>query len=294
MAVNINDTGFNFLPDVPESKSESDSKSEHKKEVKRAPKEDKLLKSVLKTPKKTTTPVVSSEDEKDALDLRMTISRYADSERFGKYLKEMGFKLKTSDLAKMKKADLESLLDRVKHAVGNRSTKSMIDTLILQGFLAGETLAVRMGAKVQGLTSALMMNEQFLDDLETVRLEYLSFGFVDAKTRLALTTLQTGFVLHTQRNALEGPRPVKQPNPHVSHVNPDIHTDEEATEQKTPVKPVKEPVNEPPKRKRGRPKKVRDEPDNVNSKLILEEIEEHITNPTDSNEARERMGLPSL
>lgn len=265
--MSINDTEIDFFDgvldteqqDVPVSQAQPEVKVKRKpgRPKKLAKEEQSLLKQILsskddndedeKPSKKTTTksktaktPEEQEEEEQECLNIRMKIQRYADNERFGTYLtKQMGFKLDTKSMLKLKQAELEALLKRVQFAIGNRSTTSMVDGLIQQGLLVGEGLAVNVAKlRVQGLTSNLLMNEQFLDDLEAVKLEYLSFGHISPLTRMSLTIAQTGFNLHAGRLMMEKQAMLRQSAPIPNATN-------EAKQAESPNAPTNTPVSSP-------------------------------------------------
>ena len=109
----------------------------------------------------------------------------------------MGFKLTVDSLNKKSETELTELLGRVKYCIANKGDNHEIDNYIKAGLSAAEkTICARTPLKVQGTTAALYANDQFLDDLETLKLEYLTFGSVDYRLRLLLSIGKTGMTMH--------------------------------------------------------------------------------------------------
>lgn len=221
MSLNINDTGLDFSFD-PTPKAPPPSPVE--KEAKPKVEETNLLEQILAKPKPKRKPRApkepkpsqdkktnTSKDGEDKQALIMKLQRYASSERFKKYLKEMGFKLTMATLNKKSIKQLEELLARVRFSIANRGSNEFVDGFIQKGCLGLETVIHnRSKFKVAGTTQLLWQNEQFLDDLEAIKLEYLSFGSVDPKLRMAFTITRTAMTCHAINT---DPRlaPVKRP-----------------------------------------------------------------------------------
>ena len=230
MSININDTDIDFKWSTKsldrEDKDKKDDKpttnirvrdnKETKKKVKEKStsnlKEDKEFMKALHSLSTTITPdkkprnskkmkqpdIPTDEMGEKKQDLIMKLIRYGENARFSKYLKDMSFKLTSGALNNKSVEALEELLSRVRYSIANRSNDTFMDDMIKNGFMNGELLIhMKTRAKIKGTTALLWQNEQFLDDLEAVKLEYLNFGGISPKARLCLTITKTAFICHS-------------------------------------------------------------------------------------------------
>lgn len=146
----------------------------------------------------TTNPDTKEQDEKKQ-NILLALRRYNNSQRFGTYLQENGFKLEAKTLPRKSIEELESILNRVRFAVANKGDGTFSDVLLKKMFVFAETVITKQSGKkanLTGLQQTLWQNEQFLDDLECLKLEYLSFAYVDYKYRLLGTIIQTAMTVN--------------------------------------------------------------------------------------------------
>lgn len=165
-------------------------------------------KTVVKTPK--TKPVKDdmkietnheTEKQKDKVEniekVRLSIHNMLNNERFKDHLKEHGFK--TTGLANKNEKYLRDYLSRIMYCAKNKNTSTVGNT-VLKGVLEStENMITRLsGGKLllMGTSANLFNNENFLDDLELFKMEYMSFANLDYKTNMVITIVNTGIIVN--------------------------------------------------------------------------------------------------
>lgn len=169
------------------------SRAKPKPKTKTKPKEIKLNLEPNKDKKNT-----DEEKQKNIL----CLYRYQNSDRFGKYIKQQGFKF--TNLEKKSLDELESLVNRVRYTVNNKSNGVTLDMMKNACLMVEKGVSIRSKGKLplDGFSDALFSNEGFLDDLERFKLEYLSFATIDYRLRMGYTIISTALMVIGQNKKM--------------------------------------------------------------------------------------------
>jgi hypothetical protein len=128
------------------------------------------------------------------------IERYGNNDRFGKYLKTKGFSLCNQvTLSKKSNTELEELVNRVRFCINTKNSTGISDTVLMKLVHTGETVVTEnSGGEVvlTGLTERLWSNDKFLDLLETLKLEYMSFINIDYRLQLIAIISTTAYEIN--------------------------------------------------------------------------------------------------
>jgi hypothetical protein len=181
------------------------------KKVKTEPVDEKVteinvdeVKEEKKKPKKKAVkvdPEEPSDDHKELINLRMLLQQYANSPVFKAHLEVVCPELYDKKLKKKTQAELKELLADVRMAVANKNTASLGDAEIMAVLLWAERFATQASKNkvmLNGTTSRLFADPNFRDTLEEVKLEYLSFTSLSAKTRIFLHLLKAAYLTHME------------------------------------------------------------------------------------------------
>lgn len=156
----------------------------------------------------------------DAQVLRAQIVRYRQHEHFGPYLKSQGFSRQLEDkvLMKMDAKQLNELKDRIKFSIANKNSGKFYKTLAVGALKIAEPVGEKFGAKIKGvgpksiggLADCCDRSPEFHDLLDEIFMEYNLFGFVGPEKRLLMFIVQTAYMVHGSRAALESMTPEQQ------------------------------------------------------------------------------------
>jgi hypothetical protein len=200
--ISINDTGFDFFAGMQDDKGEDQEPEEPKKRGRppkvKVPKSPRVSKAVAaaKVAESKMDMQALTDEEQERVKLLTILNRYASNQRFGEWLKNNGFKmLFSSTLHKKKNPELLDLLKQVRFSLNNRTNDTMIDTMVKGGLETMETLTTKLSKNkidLTGMTMELYGNEEWVDTLELLKLEYLNFSTMDPKLKFALITAKVG------------------------------------------------------------------------------------------------------
>lgn len=201
--MDINEGEMNIFADLnlqeielEEKKKPTKSKAKAKKSKPEPADDEDEVKPEKKTKKKVSLESVSLEESEKKQALLMILSHYANSKRFSSYLKKSGFKNLTSTSQHKKTiAELEDLVSRVKYACANKSSETS-DEMIKFVMKGTESLITGVsGGKLDVIstTDECFKDENFLDLLEQMKIEYLSFGRMSLPTRFAMSIAGIGY-----------------------------------------------------------------------------------------------------
>ena len=161
-------------------------------------------------------PSGNDEDDNKKQALLMGLARYDDSKRFGEYLRQSGFNLKSKTLPRKSIEELEGLLNRVRFAVQCKNDRVFSDAILRRLFKGMETyITMKSQCKIQldGLQDTLWSNDAFLDDLEAFQLEYATFARINYKYRMIGTILSTAAAVNAiNKSSTSGANPTGQPH----------------------------------------------------------------------------------
>lgn len=135
--------------------------------------------------------------------LLMVARRFLNNDRYKDYLKANGFKA-TDKLEKKSLKDLESYVNHIRYCAGNKRNNKLTNDSIAGVFKVFEAIITKNSKNKMNLTgfsSALFSNEDFLDDLEIFKIEYLSFMNVRYELRMVMTMVQTAFLVHAMNSS---------------------------------------------------------------------------------------------
>lgn len=199
-SISINDTGYDFFAGMGDESKEEEEQQPKKKgrpaKVK-IPKSPRVPKAVAAKVAEAKVDIQAlTEEEQEHIKLLTILNRYASNPRFGEWLKNNGFKmLFSSSLHKKKNGELTDLLKQVRFSLNNRTNDTMIDTMVKGGLETMETLTTKLSKNkidLTGMTMELYGNEEWVDTLELLKLEYLNFSTMDPKLKFALMTMKVG------------------------------------------------------------------------------------------------------
>jgi hypothetical protein len=176
--------GLDALPPVESKKKSSNPKADAGVKAIANVRVDKLLKNQ------------KVERTAEQLKVRMNninlMQRYIKNPRFADYLQKMGLDWSTAEIKKMTDAEVEGYLDTIRHAVNNKQTSNFwtqlyfTGTSIVEGVTQIPTVKPRFD--LLGLTAALQSNDEFLDTLTALELEYGDQTAMSAEKRLFVMT----------------------------------------------------------------------------------------------------------
>jgi hypothetical protein len=189
------------LNDDPEEKKPAKKKSKAKAKVVEPVEEPEPEKPKKK---KKESKALSEQDSENQQKLLMALNNYASSPRLGPYLKTMGFKnLTSSTMHKKSIAELESLVARVRFCANNKTNANFQDQAIKSVMDIGEktvTASSRGKINIIGTTDECFRNEEWLDLLEQVKIEYLSFATMSLPVRFGLSTASIAMMVNSKKN----------------------------------------------------------------------------------------------
>jgi hypothetical protein len=173
----------------------------------------------------------NNETELELRGLRMVVYDYLSSSRFSEHLKTHGFsKLSTTKIEKMKKDELEQLIDQLSFCVAGKSASNYVESLVTGGLPLFEAMMTKYVAEVPGLARSLAANDGFLDLVEEVRLES-RLSVRSPKLRLLICVLQTAtacyYAGHLRKQALEHQKKTQNVSPVVSTTDNELGSDDE-------------------------------------------------------------------
>lgn len=144
------------------------------------------------------------DDPKIKQKLIMSIQKYGNNKRFGKYLKDQGHNFKHAYLKKLNVEELKMELAKQELALSNKSNTSMVDKGIKSVIIFGEqTVSKTTKYKLNGLTDDLYSNEHYLDLVERAKLKHFNVSIkLDPLLEMAFVIGQTAVIVHG-RNSFE-------------------------------------------------------------------------------------------
>lgn len=131
-------------------------------------------------------------DQSAKIDLVETIVKYGKSKRFSRFLQENEIVFDRKFLNTQSLPDLRNCITKIRYLLANRQGSALISKAVIMGLQVLEQ-SVTEFYDVSGLTMSLQGNEEFLDAVEQLKLEY-NFGVNDPKMRLCLTIAQTALI----------------------------------------------------------------------------------------------------
>lgn len=233
---NINDSGIDFFAGLNLQETKPEAKKGGRKPKASKPKSDESPDEVK--PKKTkATPVKLTDEEIEKKEkLLMTLQQYSSSPRLGPYLKKT-FKplLSSSKIPKMTISELEELVTRVRTVCNNKTNTVGQDKMIRFAMKTSETLVTGMSRgklDVTGTTDMCFEDEEWLDMLEQIKIEYLSFPTMSLPVRFTFATMSMGYrvamekkkdqVVKENADLLAGPLPAPTENEKDHNVDVEI------------------------------------------------------------------------
>lgn len=141
------------------------------------------------------------QDVVDSHKIRISIVRYYQT--FSKYLDMYGDRLSLVNLEPLTKQELEILLQEVKITVGCRSSSSLISNLYFGSLAMAEALAPKVNMKLDGLANAIASNQNIVETIKEISLEYESMSYIPPIYRLALFTSQSILYVNNHNKAEE-------------------------------------------------------------------------------------------
>lgn len=130
------------------------------------------------------------EDVKTSQELIMRITNYLNSPRFRDYLVSLDLKATPAELRKMSTEQLVEFLERVKVAVNAKNPSGFIQHMTLMGLGFAEQASQHPHIKprfdLEGLNAHLQQDQEFLDTLAQVDIEYGSVLGLSPEKRILL------------------------------------------------------------------------------------------------------------
>jgi hypothetical protein len=196
--VKTNYTGIDLGDaNLPKAGLFGDEDADSKDEAAPAPEPEPVME--IPSPEMIKQRVIAAEDPVLRRQTIMTIQKYYNSPRFGKYLVDSEL---VTELKSLTTAEMQALLGEIKFAIQNKNAGEMIQRSVPQLIVAAEPLVSAL-YDVKGLGNALIKSDSFKDLLEEVALENQVFSNAPASTRLMYEILKTGFFVHEHNAYLE-------------------------------------------------------------------------------------------
>jgi hypothetical protein len=128
--------------------------------------------------------------------LLLKLNRYATSNRFSEYLKDMGFDLHAKALSKKSKDELEELMIEIQTTVNAKSSSN----IFLQGTLLGANVLenitqnpnIKPKLDLAGFSASIAEDQDLLDAIEAVALEYGSLCMMSPPVKVMYCLLANG------------------------------------------------------------------------------------------------------
>ena len=140
----------------------------------------------------------AKEDVNQKAKLVYAIQNIGKNARFGKYLREQGHRFDDNYLRNLTIKELEFEVEKNNVALGNKSNKGLIDIVIKNGLVMGETVVSnKTQFQIKGTTEILFADDHFLDLLERIKIKHsMPFFDMPPELELALTVAQTALMVH--------------------------------------------------------------------------------------------------
>lgn len=136
--------------------------------------------------------LIASEDRVARRKMMMTVKRYYQSPRFGRYLESMDL---VEDLDRVTLPEMTKLLGDIRFSVQNKNCGDMIQKGVPQIIAVAEPIITPF-YDITGLAAILSKSPMFADLLEEVALENQMFTNTPPEKRLALEIVKTAFLVH--------------------------------------------------------------------------------------------------
>jgi hypothetical protein len=153
------------------------------------PKHDPLVADIMR---KSFKPKYEMDIERRKLVL--IIQRYEKS-RFRDFLASMNIDLSQDSIDKFDNRELEKLLDDCRYTISQKNGNNMIETGSLKAIEMMESFLTNI-YKIDGLSKVLKSNEQFLDTLTELSLEYANLTYISPEKRMAYIVLSNAMMVH--------------------------------------------------------------------------------------------------
>lgn len=150
-------------------------------------------------------PELEYDGDEDVEEIRkrlMILSRYKNSKRFGKWLREQGFILNAKKLEGKTQEELDTIINDIRYCISTKNTNSLYETGATKGIVVLENL-LRPVYKIDGLSTVLSNDPMYLDLVEEMMLERASFIYVKPEYRLLYCVLSSAYIVHNQHIMLE-------------------------------------------------------------------------------------------
>jgi hypothetical protein len=154
------------------------------------PKMDETTAMILK--KLNTTPIYEIDVERRKL--LLILKRYSTS-RFTDYLKSMNINTDEESFDKYSNDELERLLDDIRYTISQKNGNNMIEGVSLKAIETMESFMTNI-YKIDGLSKVLKNNEQFLDTLSELSLEYSNFSYISPEKRMTYIIISNAMMVH--------------------------------------------------------------------------------------------------
>lgn len=176
--------GFNPLAGL---QSEQDDQNDTKAKPEKKARTTKVAKpkEFSKLTTKQIEKAIEEEDPAKKQQLVMLIQRFLIDDRFGNYLKQLGFAQTIAQLNKKTIQSLEHELAKIKIAVSNKNSGAFIDKAALGALKAAEPLISRY-YNIAGLAATLENDDEFLDTMRELALERATIAYVKPELRIAM------------------------------------------------------------------------------------------------------------
>lgn len=149
------------------------------------------------------------EDTDQKHELIVQIHRYLADDRFGPYLRELGFAQTTATLQKKTVDALKDELAKIKIAIGSKNGGQFVRSAVLGGIKTLEPISQHV-YNVVGLSDALSNDDNFLDTLREVELENQNVAYVNPKIRLAGIVAAKAMAVNRVHSLFKNKKPDEQ------------------------------------------------------------------------------------
>lgn len=143
--------------------------------------------------------------------LCLQIMRYLQSQRFGQYLKNNGFRYTPDKLRKKKLEELEGILNKMRFSISCRNTSNFWkDATLTSVKIAEPFVSAYADFNIKGLSSVLQHNDEFLDLIEQIQLENQSLTYIDPRFKLIYTILQSALAVDASHKLIAKNKEIRE------------------------------------------------------------------------------------
>lgn len=228
--VNINNTKINLKNILKKDTNESKEETQEQE----APVEET---EQTNNQPENNTPEIDYQEEDNPEDKRkrlLVISRYKNSKRFSKFLKDQGFNFNTKHISGLSNEELETMINDIRFCISTKNTNNMIEQVSTKGIVLLENL-LRPVYNIDGLSQVLTNDQTYLDLVEELTLEHSNYFYVKPEYRLMYCVTSSAYIIHTQKIMLDNMKKTPEGQIMIQKMAKEINEQKEKENEKNNV-----------------------------------------------------------